>query len=381
MKILVSPDSFKGSLTAIKFCNSVEKIFLENYPEDTIDKVPMADGGEGTVEALVNNTEGKYVSCEVEDPLGRIITTVYGILGDEKTAVIEMASSSGLTLIKKEEYNPMLTSTFGTGQLILDAIERGCTNIILGIGGSATNEGGTGMLSALGVQFLDKHGVRLKGRGCDLEHIEYIDTSELNKKVADVQFNVACDVDNPLLGENGATMIYGFQKGADLDMQKKLEKGMCIYAKHLEKLTGEKIHEMPGAGAAGGLGAGLLGLLEAKLESGFELISKVIKLEEKINKGKYDLIFTGEGQMNYQTTRGKLPQGIAKLGKKYNVPVIAIVGSLGEGYKELYLDGLTSVFSIVNGPISLEDAMENAEVLLYDIIVRIMRFVKASKIL
>jgi glycerate 2-kinase len=373
MKVLIIPDSFKGSLTSMEVCQVVEAAFLNVNPNLLVHKLPMADGGEGTVEALVINTNGRFILCEVQDPLGRLKQATYGILGDGKTAVIEMAEASGLPLLKIDERNPMKTSSYGTGQLILDALNNNCSRIIIGLGGSSTNEGGIGMLQALGVEFYGNNNNVLMGIGQNLINIRKIDITNLDDRLKNVRIDVACDVKNTLTGINGATFVYSHQKGATIEMQNHLESGMENYAKLLEELSGLEIDNIPGTGAAGGMGAGLMGILGARMTPGFELISNILQVEELIKNEKFDLIITGEGQINHQTIFGKLPYGIARLGKKYQIPVIALAGSIEKGYDNLYEEGLTSALSIVTGPMDLSYAMEHAEQLLYDSAFRLMK--------
>ncbi len=370
-KILIAPDSFKGSLSAKDVCEIAKKAILGIDPSALVDEFPMADGGEGTVEAIVYNRDGYMRTCQVEGPLGQPVEASYGIVDHGKTAVMEMAEASGITLIEPHQLNPMETSTYGVGQLIRDALDQGCNKLLLGIGGSATNDGGMGMLSALGFQFLDANGQILTGKGSNLAYIASVDLSKVAEEVKSLEIEVACDVDNPLIGPKGATYIYGPQKGADDKMLKVLEEGMINYATVIEKTIGINIANYKGAGAAGGLGAGLVAFLGATLESGFQMVSQAVGLQEKVATGNYDLIITGEGQINHQTLHGKLPHGVATIGKGYGVPVIGIVGSIGTGYEPILEQGMTSVFSILNSPMSLEEAMENAGPLLEDTVKRV----------
>jgi len=365
MNILIASDSFKGSLTSIEICEIATQAILKSIPDATITAVPMADGGEGSVDALVVNTGGDYHTCEVTGPFNQKVTATYGILGDHKTAVIEMSSASGIILANREDLNPLLSTSYGTGELILDAVRQGCTRILMGIGGSATNDGGLGMLQALGFDFLDLKGKPVGNCGKELSKINSISLSHVSQNILDLELLVACDVNNPLIGENGATYVYGPQKGGTSEMLVTLEKGLDDFGRLLEKTFSKTILSYPGAGAAGGMGAGLLGCLNSTLESGFKLISDAIHLESIVENGNFDYIFTGEGQINQQTTNGKLPSGIAKLGHKFNVPVIAVVGSIDVGYEDMYQQGLTSVFSIINKPMALDDAILGTKELLF----------------
>lgn len=373
MKILAVPDSFKGSLTSARICDIIESVVLSLSNQSTVVKRPLADGGEGTVDALVINTGGLYVTCEVENPNSEKIDATYGILGDNKTAVIEMASASGLMLIKSHQRNPLKASSFGTGELILDAIKKGCNRIIMGIGGSATNDGGMGMLKALGFSFLDINGCEIKDGAIGLIDLVDINVDAVSESIKNTEFIIACDVDNPLLGLNGASHVYGPQKGATDEMIAILEAALENYSDVISNKFDIDIKDIPGAGAAGGMGAGLLAFLNTTLKSGFEIISEKIGLEACIKENEFDLIITGEGEINQQTLNGKLPIGIARMAKKYKIPVIAIVGSIGDNIEELYQHGITSIFSIVNKPMQLEYSIEHAENLYEDTVKRVMK--------
>ncbi len=377
MKILVIPDSFKGTISSVRFCQIAEIALCKVDEDSQIVQVPMADGGEGTVDALVLNTKGRYESRVVRGPLGAEVEAKYGILGDGKTAVIEMAAASGITLVDSESLNPMLASTFGTGQLILDALQKGCSRLIMGIGGSATNDCGMGMLEALGFRFLDKSGRSLSGCGRNLVDVATIDDSGVKFDFDKIECLVACDVNNPLCGVDGATYTYGRQKGAsEADLQK-LETGMRSYNKVVTAKIGADVAEIGGAGAAGGLGAGLIAFLNGELRQGFSIISEQIDLENKVKSGDFDLIVTGEGQMNWQTTFGKLPMGVAKLGQKFGVPVIAVVGSVEDNIDTLYSHGLSGVFSAIRCSGSLQEIFATAEKDLEFSLVNIFRVAKA----
>ncbi|KUJ90680.1 MAG: glycerate kinase [Thermoanaerobacter thermocopriae] len=376
VKILIVPDKFKESLSALKVADSIEKGILKVFPKVGIEKVPMADGGEGTVESLVNATGGKIIKTNVKDPLFRDIESFYGILGDGETAVIEMAAASGLYLLKDYERNPMITTTYGTGQLIKDALDKGCRNFIIAVGGSATNDGGAGMATALGVKFYDKDGREIGLGGGALSKIYSIDTSNLDYRLKECRFIVACDVANPLIGENGASRVYGPQKGATKEMVEVLDKNLEHYGKLLEKYFNKKIIDVPGSGAAGGLGAGLMAFLNAQLKNGIEIIIETLKLEEKIKEA--DIVISGEGKIDFQTAFGKTISGIAKLCKKHNKPLIVIAGTV-EDIEKLYEIGVSSVFSTMEKPMSLEDAIKNTSTLLEKSAERIFRLIKAIK--
>ena len=356
MKVVVAIDSFKGSLDSIELGSSISNGIRKVYENATIITVPIADGGEGTVEALVKGTNGKFIDINVHDPLMEKIEARYGILGDGKTAVIEMASASGLPLVSIEKRNPLLTTTYGTGELIKDAIERGCKEFILGIGGSATNDGGLGAMQALGFKIFNKDNIELGQGGKVMSEVSYIDSSSALKELKDCKFIVACDVDNPFFGEYGAAHVYGRQKGADDEMISELDLGLKHLSNIFEKELKKDISQLPGAGAAGGLGGGLVAFLDAKLMPGIDIVLETVKLEEKL-KGT-DFVITGEGRIDFQTVMGKAPIGVAKLAKKYSIPVIGIAGCIADDADKTHEAGIDSLFSIINYPISLEEAMK-----------------------
>jgi len=366
MKIIVAPDSFKGSLTSMQAAEAIErgikKAALTSKENVEIIKVPMADGGEGTVEAIISAVGGKIIQTKVFDPLGRKIDSFFGVLPDN-TAVIEMAAASGLNLLTVEERNPMKTTSYGTGQLIKEALDIGCKNIIIGIGGSATNDGGVGMAQALGVEFLDKEGKQIGFGGQELSKIYIIDISNLDIRVKNAKFTIASDVKNPLCGSEGASAIYGPQKGATPEMIKILDKNLDHLAKIIKRDLGKDIKDLPGAGAAGGLGAALMAFLDAQLRPGIEIVMELSNFKEKVKDA--DIIFTGEGSTDYQTKFGKVPFGVGQVARKYNKPVVCVSGSLLEGHEQLYEYGISAMFSILNKPMDLKEAMERGEELLY----------------
>lgn len=374
MKIILAPDSFKGSLTALEVANSMEQGILSVLPQGDIEKIPMADGGEGTVDALLAGAGGKKYFLQVIGPLGEPIEAFYGILPDG-TAVLEMAAASGLTLVPKEKRNPLHTTTYGTGELIKAVLDQGCTRIILGIGGSATNDGGVGMAQALGVSFLDKRGNELGFGGGQLRKLKKIELNNLDPRLEKTEILVACDVDNPFIGSLGASAVFGPQKGAHPQMVLDLEESLINLANIIEKDLGKKIHSVPGAGAAGGLGGGLLVFLGAKLIPGFKLIAEATDLEAKIAKAQ--LVITGEGKTDSQTAFGKTPMGVGELAAKYGIPAIAISGSVEGDLTALYEKGLKGIFSITSGPISLETAMEEAPLLIKNTTANLIRLLMA----
>lgn len=373
-KIVIAPDSFKGSMSAKEVADAIERGIKSVLTNAEIIKIPMADGGEGTVETLVDATSGQIIKLNVLDPLGSETEAYFGILGDGSTAVIEMALASGLTMVPRDKRNPLFTTTFGTGQLIKAALDNGCRELIIGIGGSATNDGGVGMAQALGIKFLNNKGQEISFGGGNLLNIDRIDLKNMDKRVKDCKFKVACDVDNPLCGPKGASYVFGPQKGATPEMVKYLDENLSHLAEVIKRDMGIDVKNEPGAGAAGGLGAGLMAFCNAQLQRGIELVIEATKIEEKI-KGA-DLVITGEGQMDYQTAHGKTPYGVAQVAKKRNVPVVALVGSIGAGVEVLYEKGIDSIFSIVEGPMSLEECMEQGAILIERTANRVIRALK-----
>ncbi|MDR0748521.1 MAG: glycerate kinase [Tannerellaceae bacterium] len=356
-KIVVASDSFKGSVTSLEVAESAEKAILSVFPDCEVLKIPVADGGEGTTEALVHAMDGTMTTCPVRDPLMNPVHARYGILGDGQTAVIEMASASGLTLVPEDKRNPLLTTTYGTGQLIKDALERGCRHFLTGIGGSATNDAGTGMLQALGFRFLDKEGKELGQGGRILQHICSIDRSQALPLLEGATFTVACDVNNPFSGENGAAFVYARQKGADDEMIRLLDNGLKRFASVIRQQEQKDIDAIPGAGAGGGLGGGFLAFLPATLRPGIQMMLDALLFNEKI-KGA-DLVITGEGKLDQQTGMGKTPGGILHAAQKQHIPTIAISGSVEET-EALNGQGFLAVFSIQPGAVTLRQAMDKA---------------------
>ncbi len=362
MKFVIAMDSFKDCASSIEIGQAVSKGVRAVFPDAETKVFPIADGGEGTIESLLQGLGGSIQKIEILDPLGNNITSYYGILSDG-TAVIEMATASGLELVPIELRNPMYTSTYGTGQLISHALDMGATNFIVGIGGSATNDAGMGMLTALGVKFYDKNGNELRGKGEDLIHIYSINIENINPKLKDARIQVACDVNNPLYGSNGAAYIYGPQKGANKETIEFLDRGLQNFAQKTEDTIHKDISQVPGAGAAGGLGAALLAYCGAELISGITIILEYLQIDKDLSDA--DCVFVGEGKMDWQTCMGKAPSGIANRMKalgKNDTPIIAISGGIKDDPIELHEMGISAYFSIVPGPINLEDALkkENA---------------------
>lgn len=356
-KYVVAPDSFKESMTAKEVCNAMEKGIKKADPAAEVIKVPMADGGEGTVDSLVDATNGQRVTVEVTGPLGNKISSYYGILGNGTTAVIEMAKASGLEIVEKEKRNPTITTTFGTGELIRDALDHNVKEIIIGLGGSSTNDGGSGMAQALGAKLLDQHKHQIPFGGGNLDKLDKIDISALDTRLQDTKIILASDVTNPLIGKDGASRVFGPQKGATPEMVEKLENNLQHYAKIIKRDLNKDVASVSGAGAAGGLGAGLMAFTTCEMRRGVDLAIEVTKLEEKIRDADY--VFTGEGGTDFQTKFGKTPYGVAKLGKKYHKPVISLAGYLGEGIDSLYSEGFTAIFGIIPGACDLSIALKN----------------------
>lgn len=377
MKIVIAPDSFKESLTALEAAQAIEKGMKKVLPDADFIKVPMADGGEGTVQSLVDATGGKIISKTVTGPLGEPVEAFFGISGDEKTAVIEMAAASGLHLVPAEKRNPLITTTRGTGELIIAALDYGIEQIIIGIGGSATNDGGTGMAKALGIKLLDSDGNEIADGGGALANIAAIDVSNIDPRLASVCIEVACDVDNPLTGPRGASSIFGPQKGATPEMVRLLDGNLHHYAEMIRRDVGKDIEQIAGAGAAGGLGAGLMAFLSAELKRGVDIVLEATALEAQLKNA--DFVITGEGKIDAQTVFGKTPIGVAKTAKKHSIPVIAIAGNVGSDSHVVHEHGIDAVFSIVPGIIPLSDAFENASVYVERLAENIASVIKLSK--
>ena len=374
-KIIITPDSFKGSLTSMEVANAIEEGIKNVIPNCETVKIPIADGGEGTMDTLVNALKGKKIKIKAHDPLMRSIDVEYGLVENNKTAIIEMAIASGLPLLQKEEQNPSKTTTYGTGEIIKDALKRGCRSFLIGIGGSATNDAGTGMLKALGYRFLDKNEKEIEGIGKNLQSINTIDKSGIMPELKEAEFKIACDVNNPFSGPNGAAYIFAKQKGADKQMVKDLDNGMESFRKLIEKENKIDLNAIPGTGAAGGLGGGFIAFLNAQLKPGIEMVLNAINFEKYLQNA--DLVITGEGKLDKQTAMGKAASGILDAAKKHNIPVIAIGGSI-EDIEILIERGFASLFSILSVPTSTEEAMkkENAKKNITQTIEQIIRTIK-----
>ena len=358
MKIVIAPDSFKESLSAMAVADAIEAGFKQVLPNATYVKLPMADGGEGTVQSLVDATGGRILPVEVTAPLGNKVQGFVGLLGDGERAVIEMAAASGIHLVAPEQRNPLLTSSFGTGELILAALEMGGKHLILGIGGSATNDGGAGMIQALGGKLLKADGSAIELGGGGLSELATIDLSSLDPRLGELVIEVACDVNNPLCGPKGASAVFGPQKGATPEMVAQLDANLSRYADCIEHALGKQVKDIPGAGAAGGMGAALVGLLGAELKPGIQIVIEALKLAEEVADA--DLVITGEGRIDSQTIHGKTPIGVARCAKQFGKPVIGISGCLTDDCGVVHDHGLDAVFAVVNRAMSLPEALESA---------------------
>jgi len=356
-KVLIAPDSYKESLSALEVSQAIEEGFKQIFPQWTYEKVPMADGGEGTTQSLVDATKGTIKKADVYGPLGEKIESFYGVSGDGKTAIIELAAASGLELIEVSARKPMKATTWGLGDLIRLALDDGVDKIILGLGGSATTDGGAGMIQSLGGQLLDEHNEHIPPGGAGLKDLAAIDLEPLDSRLEDVTIEVASDVNNPLTGKQGAAYVYGPQKGADAKQVEQLDKNLKHFAEVIKRDLDRNVEHVAGSGAAGGTGAGLLAFLDADLKKGSHLVIDMLNLEEKIADA--DLVITGEGSINDQTVYNKAPIAVAKLAKEYNLPTLAIAGSLLEGYEEVYDEGVDAVFSVLPQISDLNTAFKN----------------------
>ncbi|ACS98727.1 glycerate kinase [Paenibacillus sp. JDR-2] len=376
MKIVIAPDSFKGSLSAAAAAEAIAQGISRCVPDADIVKLPIADGGEGTLDSLLAAASGERITVNVTGPLGTSVSASYGIIG--QTAVVEMAEASGLCLLTEEQRNPALTTTYGTGELIRHALDHGCRRFLLTVGGSSTNDGGTGMLQALGMRLLDQQGNSVPPGGRALADIATIDDSLWHPRIADSSFVIATDVQNPLIGEQGASRVFGPQKGASHEMVDQLEQGMTVWADLIEAKTGIRLHEYPGAGAAGGLCGAYLAFFPASIRRGIDVVLEHVHLEEHIDGA--DLVITGEGRIDHQTASGKAPMGVAQLAKKHGISAIALAGSVGSGIDVLHAEGISSVHSIMNTPMTLQEAMEHAPILLEQTAEQVFRTFLAGRV-
>ena len=358
MKIVIAPDSWKESLSALDVATAIESGFREIFPTAEYVKIPVADGGEGTVEAMVAATCGRVVKVAVKGPLGEQAEAFYGISGDEQCAFIEMAAASGLEMVPVAKRDPLITTSWGTGELIRHALDAGVTHIIIGIGGSATNDGGAGMVQALGAKLLDENNQQIAPGGAALETLKRIDISELDSRLAQCRIEVACDVTNPLIGKEGASAIFGPQKGATPEMIARLDKALAHYATLIARDLDLDVLTLAGGGAAGGMGAALYAFCGAELRQGIEIVTDALALDEHLADA--DLVITGEGRIDSQTVQGKVPVGVAKVAKRHHIPVIGIAGSLTADVGVVHDHGIDAVFSVIYTVCSLEDALKNA---------------------
>ncbi len=360
MKIVIAPDSFKENMTSLEVATAIEKGIMQVFPEAECLKVPMADGGEGTVQSLVDATNGRIVHKTVVGPLGNPVNAHYGFLGDSTTAVIEMAEASGLPLVPKDKRNPLETTTYGTGELIAAALDEGVKKIIIGIGGSSTNDGGAGMAQALGAKLIDNQGNQISNHagGGILNTIAQIDISDLDPRIKETEILVACDVDNPLCGDRGASAVFGPQKGASPEMVNTLDANLGHFANIIKSHLGKDVKDITGAGAAGGLGAGLVAFCDATMQSGVDIVIEATKLEQALEGAT--LAITGEGKVDFQTAFGKTPSGVAKTAKKADIPVVAIGGALADDARGVFEHGIDGLESAAAKDMSLEDAIRNS---------------------
>jgi len=371
VRIVIAPQGFKGNLSSLQVSQAINNGIKRVIPDAITTIVPMADGGQGTMQALVDARGGEMIPVEVTDPLGGRGTAHWAFLSDKATGVIEMAAASGLSLVPPQKLNPLLATTYGTGELIKAALESGCRKLIIGIGDSATNDGGVGMAQALGVKLLDAKGEDLAFGGAALADLEHIDITAIDPRLAECDVLLACDVSNPLCGPQGASAVYGPQKGATEEMVVKLDAALAHYADIIKRDLGIDVSDVPGAGAAGGLGAGLIVFLKARVLPGVDVVIEATGLAEYLKEAS--LVFTAEGRIDSQTARGKVPVGVARKAKSFGLPVIVIVGEIADGYQAVYQQGIDAVFSIAPGPISLDQSMVEAEKLTTDLAERATR--------
>lgn len=376
MKIVLAPDSFKGTLSSMEIINHLEKAAKDCIGPVEIVKVPIADGGEGTVDALVMATNGEYRNVEVMGPLpAQKVTAKYGIINN-KTAVIEMAEASGLTLVEEEQKDPLLTTTYGTGQMIKAALDEGIRDFIIGIGGSATNDGGIGAAQALGIRFLDGGNMEVGFGGQELSRIKDIILEDMDSRIKESKITVICDVNNPLIGSKGATAVYGPQKGVTEANFGILESGMESYQVLIKEKTGLDMAQIPGSGAAGGLGAALVTFFGATLKAGIDAVLDFVNFDDLVKDA--DLVVTGEGRIDGQSIYGKVPVGVAQRCKPLNIPVVAIVGGMGSDAHKVYDYGIDSIMTTVNSPMVLGEALSRADELMADAAERLFRFIRVG---
>jgi glycerate kinase len=377
MRIVVAPDSYKGSVSALGVAQAMERGIRRVFPDADVRKIPIADGGEGTVEALVAATNGSLRRMDATGPLGERVAAHWGILGDGRTAVVEMAAASGLPLVPEERRDPRIATTRGTGELLRAALDAGLRQIIIGIGGSATNDGGAGMAQALGARFLDANGQELPDGGAALARLQHIDLAGLDPRLKDCRITVACDVDNPLCGPRGASAVFGPQKGANPEMVAELDAALAHFSRVAREATGKAVAELPGAGAAGGLGAGLMFFSPAKLRPGVEIVLDAVNFAGLVEGAAF--VLTGEGCTDFQTAFGKAPVGVAKLAGQFGVPVFCLSGGLGDGADDVLVHGIDAVMSICDRPLTLDVCMKTGGALIESAAERLCRIVRAVR--
>ena len=376
MKIVIAPQAFKGSLSALNVANAVQKGVRRIFPDAQILTCPVADGGDGTLETLVESSGGKIMETNVADPTGKPIVAQWGAMGDGNTAVIEMARTSGLALLTLEERDPLNTTTYGLGEIIVSALNKGFRKFIVGIGGSATNDAGAGMAQALGIKLMDREGRNLVFGGAALQNLSVIDTSSIDQRVLESNFQIACDVNNPLTGPEGASAVYGPQKGATEENVRQLDSALGVFAEVAKRDLGKDISNLEGAGAAGGLGAGMIAFVEGHLRAGVDIVLDTVNLAEKLESA--DLVITGEGSIDFQTVYNKAPIGVARMAKARGIPTIGISGMLGKNYQIVHNHGIDAALSIANGPISLEESLQNAPSLISEAVEESLRLISVG---
>ena len=376
MKIVIAPQAFKGSLSALNVANAVQKGVRRIFPDAQILTCPVADGGDGTLETLVESSGGKIMETNVADPTGKPIVAQWGAMGDGNTAVIEMARTSGLALLTLEERDPLNATTYGLGEIIVSALNKGFRKFIVGIGGSATNDAGAGMAQALGIRLMDREGRNLVFGGAALQNLSVIDTSSIDQRVLESNFQIACDVNNPLTGPEGASAVYGPQKGATEENVRQLDSALGVFAEVTKRDLGKDISNLEGAGAAGGLGAGMIAFVEGHLRAGVDIVLDTVNLAEKLESA--DLVITGEGSIDFQTVYNKAPIGVARMAKARGIPTIGISGMLGENYQIVHNHGIDAALSIANGPISLEESLQNAPSLISEAVEESLRLISVG---
>ncbi|AEA80289.1 glycerate kinase [Vibrio cholerae] len=377
MKVVIAPDSFKESLTAKQVCDAIQAGLARVWHDAKFVAIPVADGGEGTVQSLVDATQGRLVEVKVMGPQGKRVEAFYGMLGDNQTAVIEMAAASGLHHVPVAQRDPKLTTSFGTGELIRHALDQGVTKLIIGLGGSATNDGGVGMLAALGARFTNADGDPIQLTGGGLRELTHINLQDFDPRLQNCDILVACDVNNPLCGDKGASAVFGPQKGATPEDVQLLDGALRQFGLLTEKVTGKMVLESAGAGAAGGMGAALLAYTQAILRPGIEIVLETVQLAHQVIDA--DLVITGEGRIDSQTVHGKTPMGVAKVAKRFDVPVLALCGCTGDNYQAVYQCGIDAVFAAVPRAMSLEDALKESDFNLADLAENVARLWVLSK--